>query len=178
MFLKHQKKNLDAPKLRFPEFKEKWQQISIDEKFNFFTTSSFSRSKLNENKGKVKNIHYGDIHTKFPTIVDVQTEDIPYIDNSVPKDKIDKYELCKDGDLLVADASEDYKDIGKTIELTNIQTERIIGGLHTLLLRDKINSKSKGFNGYLFQTEKLKHDIRILSTGKSVLGISKKSLKK
>lgn len=170
------KKNV--PELRFPEFEGEWKNISINDKFEFYSTNSLSRSNLDNNSGDIKNIHYGDIHTKFPTIVDIQKEDVPYVADFVPNTKINKYELCKDGDLLIADASENYEDIGKTIELNNIQSNKVIGGLHTLLLRDKTNNNALKFNGYYFQSEKIKHDFKIIANGASVLGINKKDLKK
>jgi len=170
--------NENIPKLRFPGFVDKWEEILIKDKFDFFSTNSLSREKLDEEKGEIKNIHYGDIHTKFPSIVNVKKEEIPFISKEIDDEKINKYEICQNGDLLIADASEDYADIGKTIELQGITDEKIVGGLHTLLLRDKTTEVSPLFNGYLFQNEKLKKQIKIKANGISVLGISKKELQK
>ena len=164
--------------MRFPEFKGEWDEILIGDKFDFFSTNSLSRAKLDEESGEILNIHYGDIHTKFPSIVNVKKVRIPFVSEEVDTNKINKYELCKNGDILIADASEDYADIGKTIELQGITYEKIIGGLHTLLLRDKTTNVSPLFNGYLFQNEKLKKQIKIKANGISVLGISKKELQK
>ena len=168
----------NVPELRFPEFEEEWEEILIKDKFDFFSTNSLSRAKLDKEKGEIGNIHYGDIHTKFPSIVNVKKEEIPFISEEIDDEKINKYEPCQNGDLLIADASEDYADIGKTIELQGITDEKIVGGLHTLLLRDKTIEVSPLFNGYLFQNEKLKKQIKIKANGISVLGISKKELQK
>ena len=62
--------------------------------------------------------------------------------------------------------------------MQGITDEKIVGGLHTLLLRDKTTEVSPLFNGYLFQNEKLKKQIKIKANGISVLGISKKELQK
>jgi type I restriction enzyme M protein len=46
----------------------KWEQMKFGEIYTFRSTNSFSRENLNYNSGLVKNIHYGDIHTKFNTL--------------------------------------------------------------------------------------------------------------
>jgi type I restriction enzyme S subunit len=55
--------------------------------YKFFPTKSFPRDKLNYEKGKVKNIHYGDIHTKFSTLFDITKETVPYITTKLLKSK-------------------------------------------------------------------------------------------
>lgn len=167
-----------VPKLRFPGFTDDWEKYNIDQIFNFISTNSFSRKYLNDNKGEVKNIHYGDIHTKFPTIVDCSTEYIPFINENVNLSKIKPEQYCKNGDLIIADASEDYEDIGKPIELTNIDGIKIISGLHTILLRDNSKNTVLGFKGYYFSNPKLKKQIKIIANGISVLGIGKNDLSK
>ena len=164
--------------MRFPEYTDEWDTIKIKDKFNFLRTNSFSRDKLIDTQGTVKNIHYGDIHMTYPTIVDVEQEQIPFINSfKVQIKDLNKYDFCKNGDLLIADASEDYEDIGKTIELIHITNSKVIGGLHTILLRDKTNNNALGFNGYYFQTKYFKKQIKIIANGVSVLGINKKDLK-
>ena len=65
-------------------------------------------------------------------------------------DKISEDFYCKEGDLVFADASEDLKDVGKSIEIINLNNEKVLSGLHTLLARPSEKKFSKGFNGYLF----------------------------
>ncbi len=112
------------PKLRFHEFKEGWKESKFKELFNFIPTNSFSRANLNDNSGEVRNIHYGDIHKKFPLVLDCGKEEIPYVNGDVNVDNIKNDSYCKDGDLIIADASEDYEDIGKAIELKNLGKKR------------------------------------------------------
>ncbi|OWT32787.1 hypothetical protein BGI41_05855, partial [Methanobrevibacter sp. 87.7] len=146
--------------------------------FKFLKTNSLSRSQLNYDDGNIKNIHYGDIHKIFKTILNCQNEEIPYINKDVPENKIKK-DFCKDGDLIVADASEDYEDIGKSIEIFNIQNEKIVSGLHTIILRSKEKDTfAPMFKGYLFQTENVKKQIKVYANGVSVLGIGKKDISK
>ena len=166
---------LDEPKLRFPEFNDNWETLKLGDFLEFISTNSFSRAKLNLDDGKVKNIHYGDIHTKYPTIVDVEKEEIPFININEDTSKFKKEQFCKDGDLIIADASEDYADIGKAIELINVNID-LVAGLHTILARDKSNKTATGFKGYLFLTDDLRKKIKINANGISVLGISKNNI--
>ncbi len=161
--------------MRFSEFNNEWESIKLGDFLEFIPTNSFSRAKLNLEEGSIKNIHYGDIHTKFSTIVDVSEEEIPYINLDVDTSKLKKEHYCKEGDLIIADASEDYEDIGKSIELINVNIS-LVSGLHTILARDKIHKTAPGFKGYYFLTEDLRKKMKINANGISVLGISKKNI--
>ena len=134
---------------------------------------------MNYDGGSVKNIHYGDIHTKFPSIVSISNnKDIPFINNEIDLSKYSEDQYLQNGDLIIADASEDYEDIGKAIEVKNINDEKVLAGLHTILARDNNNITVNGFKAYLFSTNSLKTKIKIIANGISVLGISKNNLSK
>lgn len=92
-----------------------WKEKKFSQIFDFVATNSFSRADLNDEKGKVHNIHYGDIHTKFPIILDINKTNIPLINEDVDLSKIKDESYCRNGDLVIADASEDYEDIGKAV---------------------------------------------------------------
>lgn len=149
----------------------------MKEFLSFYSTNSLSRSNLNYENGNIKNIHYGDIHTKFPSIINCESEEIPYINLDIDSSRIKEDSYCKDSDLIIADASENYDDIGKAIELINVGNQKIVAGLHTILARDTADITVPGFKGYLFQTDNLKKQIKIVTNGISVLGISKNNLK-
>lgn len=95
---------INTPKLRFPEFNYIWTITSLGNLGIF--KKSYSLSRAYEDEGTYHHIHYGDIHSKFPSILNV-TNLIPSI--SEYKD----YEEVNKGDLIFEDASEDYKDLGK-----------------------------------------------------------------
>jgi type I restriction enzyme S subunit len=152
-----------------------WEERKLGEVIEFFNTNSYSRSLLNYNNGSVKNIHYGDIHTKFKSNFDITQENVPYINENVDLSKIKSEQYCQIGDLIIADASEDYKDIGKAIEIVNLNDEKVVAGLHTYIARDK-EQVAIGFKGYLFRSEYIRKQIMKLATGVSVLGISKGNL--
>lgn len=165
--------------MRFPSYSSEWHSYTLGEILTFYSTNSFSREKLNYDTGSVKNIHYGDIHTKFPSIVSVSdNKDIPFINNEIDLSKYSEDQYLQNGDLIIADASEDYEDIGKAIEVKNIDDEKVLAGLHTILARDNNNITVNGFKAYLFSTNSLKTKIKIIANGISVLGISKNSLSK
>ncbi len=164
-----------VPELRFPEFEndEEWKIEPLNEVYSFKITNSFSRDKLNYEKGKVKNIHYGDIHTKFSTHFDILKESVPYINLDTSIERIDKDNYCKEGDLVIADASEDIDDIGKSIEIINLNKEKLLAGLHTFLARPIDSKITIGFGGHLFKSNGIRAQIKKEAQGTKVLGISK-----
>ena len=164
-----------VPKLRFKEFTDEWKKISIDNVFTFYNTNSLSRADLSEN-GLIKNIHYGDIHQKFNNILDINKEKLPYIKSNIKINIHDEKNYCQDGDLILADASEDYDGIGKAIEVINVGNNKIVSGLHTILARDTNKIMSLGFKGYLFNTSLIHNQIRVLANGFKVYGISKNNI--
>ena len=168
-----------VPKLRFPSYSSEWHSYTLGEILTFYSTNSFSREKLNYDTGSVKNIHYGDIHTKFPSIVSIDNnKDIPFINDDLDLSKFSEDQYLREGDLIIADASEDYEDIGKAIEVKDINNEKVLAGLHTILARDENDMTVNGFKAYLFSTNNLKTKIKIIANGISVLGISKNNLSK
>ncbi|SSC08821.1 restriction endonuclease subunit S [bacterium endosymbiont of Bathymodiolus sp. 5 South] len=165
-----------VPKLRFKEFGGEWEDNRLGNVYKFFPTKSFPRDKLNYEKGKVKNIHYGDIHTKFSTLFDITKETVPYINQSVNISNIKKNSYCLEGDIVFADASEDLDDIGKSIELINLNNESLLAGLHTLLARQIEKNIIKGFTGYLFKSNSIRNQIKREAQGAKVLGLSVRKL--
>ncbi|HDY5790794.1 TPA: restriction endonuclease subunit S [Staphylococcus aureus] len=158
---------LVKPDLRFPEFNDEWQNSSISELGEF--KKSYSLSRAYEGEGEYYHIHYGDIHSKFPSILN-SVKLIPKIT------EIKNFEEINKDDLIFADASEDYKDLGKAV-LVNFSDSKVIAGLHTHLFRPKVLIDSK-FLLYNTKTNNYLRFIRKQGTGISVLGISKSNLSK
>jgi type I restriction enzyme S subunit len=162
----------NIPSLRFPEFDGKWEVCKLGEIMNFKVTNSFSRENLNYEKGDVKNIHYGDIHTKFQTLFDITNESVPFVNEEISIGRISEDYYCKEGDVVFADASEDINDVGKSIEIKNLNGEKLLSGLHTLLARPIENKFMIGFNGYLFKSNNVRVQIQKESQGSKVLSIN------
>ncbi|QNJ97027.1 restriction endonuclease subunit S [Constantimarinum furrinae] len=165
-------RNIKVPALRFNEFEEIIEESLFGNHYTFHSTNSLSRDKLNYNHGEVRNIHYGDIHTKFQTHFYLVKEHVPFINDDVDLARIKEDSYCKVGDLVIADASEDYADIGKCIELIDINNERLLAGLHTFLARPSQESTSLGYMSFLLKSWKLRRQIMTIAQGTKVLSLS------
>ena len=150
-----------------------WEVKRIDDVFDFYPTASYSRSMLLD-EGDCKYIHYGDIHTRFDTFLDISKETLPYINKGMVK----KFVYLEDGDIIISDTSEDYEGVGKLVEIVNIGDSKVISGLHTLLLRPKTDELINGFKGYLFNEERVRLEFLKYVTGIKVYSISKNCLAK
>ena len=164
---------MNAPKLRFKEFNDEWQPINLADILQYFSTNSLSREQLSES-GILKNLHYGDIHRKYNSIVNETKEITSYVKDI---NYINKYELLKNNDLIFADASEDYEGIGKAVEVVNVNNNTV-SGLHTILARDNSNVFAPMFKGYYFNSPTVHNQIRVLANGFKVYGISKEVINK
>ncbi len=167
---------LNVPTLRFPEFSGEWGKLVFGDIYTFRPTNSYSRDNLNYEKGSVKNIHYGDIHVKYKSLFNIKNEETPFINDEVNFRKISADNYCKEQDLIIVDASEDYADIGKSIEIIDLDNQRVLAGLHTILARPEKLDMSLGFGGYLMQIESVRLQIKRISQGTKVLSLSSKRL--
>lgn len=149
---------------------EDWDIKSYGEIFKFLSTANNARDDLGE-EGDYSYIHYGDIHTKFNECIDCEKVSFPKID----KEKVSSV-FVKSGDLVMADASEDYAGIGKSIEMINVNSN-MVAGLHTFLLRDEKKYYVDGFKAYLHLIPKVKKSMDRLATGLKVYSLSKTVLK-
>ena len=149
-----------------------WNLISYDKAFNFLSTASYSKAELIDD-GEYKYIHYGMIHTKLKHFIDFHH----FEPKSIRKEQLKSYSIIKEGDVVMADASEDYSGICKSVEVKNIDDIIAISGLHTFLLRDKNNNFCNGFKGYLHSNRMIKNQFDRLATGLKVYGVSKGNLK-
>jgi type I restriction enzyme S subunit len=155
-------------KTRLPGFSGEWNEYKFGEIFQFLSTANNSRSDLSE-YGEVKYIHYGDIHTKWRSFLNCSSDALPLI----KKDKVGNVPFLEDGDLVMADASEDYEGLGVSIEVKNATGNKVVAGLHTLLLRGNKEVLADGFKGYLQYIPAVKDSLKKAATGISVYGISK-----
>ncbi len=166
------KKSALVPRLRFPGFLEDWASSPMSELYSFKGNNSLSRDKLNYEAGELRNIHYGDIHTKFALHFRVDAERVPYINAGESSSAIRPENYCMAGDMVFADASEDMADIGKAIEIIDAGDVPLVSGLHTILARPGEGSFALGFGAYLFSSEGVRKQIQRESQGAKVLGLS------
>jgi type I restriction enzyme S subunit len=157
-----------------------WTTPEFGDVFNFLKTFSFSREQLTSeptNDG-IRNIHYGDIHATYENeILDLDIEKtVPYLlDGLIDPKSFDEesFPALKEGDLIIADASEDY-----CIELKNINGAKIVSGLHTFAARAYEGDIALGYRTYALQHEQVIRELRRIATGTSVYGVSKNNLSK
>ena len=163
-----------TPLLRFPQFRDglAWNVEPMETLYAFRRTNSLSRAQLNSLSGAVKNVHYGDIHTKYPSSLDLATVDVPYINGTEALPEPSSGDYCVEGDLIFADASEDTKDVGKCVEVVRLHGQRLLSGQHTILARRKQPSPIVGFGGHLFQSRQIRSQMEREAQGTKVYSIS------
>lgn len=169
------KNGAKVPELRFAGFAGDWEERKFDECFNFpVSTNSLSRALLNYDEGDIQSVHYGDILIKYPAILNVKNDKIPYITDS----SFEKYKsnLLENGDLIFADAAED-ETVGKAVEVNGLTEENLVAGLHTIVARSK-DKKAEFFLGYYINSNTYHRQLLRLIQGSKVSSISKGNLQK
>jgi type I restriction enzyme, S subunit len=154
----------------------KWEKRKFSQVYAFKVTNSYSRENLNYENGIIRNIHYGDIHTKFKILFDITKEIVPFINPDISINGISLDNYCKTRDIVFADASEDLEDVGKSIELVNLNNEKVLAGLHTLLARPYSSKMSIGFGGYLMKSNDIRRQIMKIAQGSKITSISSSRL--
>lgn len=157
-----------VPKRRFKGFNKNLNKEIFKNLGSFGKTYSFSRSR--EGDGIYHHIHYGDIHTKNFGIIHEDTE-VPAIT------EMNNFETVKKGDIVIADASEDYNDLGKVVVIGELKKKKVIAGLHTFKFTPNSKLLSEYFL-YYSQTNYYRKFSAKIGTGISVFGISKENLSK
>ena len=162
----------NVPPLRFPEFSGEWDRIRGSDLLDFYTTNSLSWDQLEYENTNILNLHYGLIHVGLPTLIDVHYNKLPNIkQNNLPN----SYELCQEGDVAFADASEDTNEVAKVVEFFNLDGKQVVCGLHTIHGRDNSGKTIKGFKGYALSSQPFHFQIRRLAQGTKIYSISSKN---
>ncbi len=156
---------------RLPGFSGEWERFRFDQLFTNLRNASNSRSELST-QGDVAYVHYGDIHIHSN----------PYLNpfslaTFIPRDKVRSTPRLEDGDLLLADASEDTAAIGKAVEIVELGSREAVAGLHTMALRGNKERLANGYKGYIQFLPEVRAGLISLATGVSVFGITKSGVK-
>ena len=150
-----------------------WEIQTFEETFRVLSNNTLSRENLNNRGGAVRNIHYGDILTKFSEVLDCNEDDIPYLnDLSLITAST---QLLQDGDVVIADTAED-ETVGKTVEIQNLENGKLIAGLHTIPCRVKKGKFAPGWLGYYMNSHIYHDQIIPFVTGIKVSSISKSAI--
>ena len=159
-------------KRRLPGFSGEWETWTLGQLFDLLRTANNSRSELAE-EGDIGYLHYGDIHTHATAFFDFTTD----LRTFIPRAKVSTIPRLADGDLVMADASEDTVAIGKAVEVRGLNGREAVAGLHTMLLRPRKDVLADGFKGYLQFLKSVRTALVRLATGVSVYGITKSGVK-
>lgn len=160
--------------LRIPGFNKPWVTRTLGEIGHLIPNNSLSWEYMT-NSGKVANIHYGHILTRFGAIVDVSYTQLPYVEKN-SEARFHKGNMANDGDIIFADTAED-DTVGKAVELINIGSKHVVSGLHTFWFRPDV-AFAHSFLGYAVNGETFHSQIPLLATGTKVSSISKPNLLK
>ena len=158
------------PKLRFPGFDEPWKTNIFDEIFSLLPNNTLSRADLTS-CGDILNVHYGDVLIKYGSILDVESDEIPYITTGKESKK-----QCylSDGDVIIADTAED-ETVGKCTEIINTQNAKIEAGLHTIPCHPR-TAYAPMFLGYYMNSPYYHKQLIPLMQGVKVLSVSKSNI--
>lgn len=150
-----------------------WKIQTFEETFKVLSNNTLSRDNLNNRAGLVRNIHYGDILTRFTEVLDCSEEEIPFLnDLSLLSTST---QLLKDGDVIIADTAED-ETVGKVTEVQNLGDGRLVAGLHTIPCRIKKGDFASGWLGYYMNSNLFHNQILPYITGIKVSSISKSAI--
>ena len=160
--------------MRFKEYSDTWQETPFDSTFDILTNNTLSRAELNHEDGTYKNIHYGDVLIKFPAHIDVEDQEVPFVNEDSSSVKFDDA-LLQDGDIVIADTAEDYT-VGKATEIENSSMRKVVSGLHTIPCRPKMKFAAR-YLGYYINSPAYHNQLIPYIQGVKVSSISKTLIK-
>ena len=167
------KNEQNAPKIRFKGFTDAWELRKLSLSFDILQNNTLSRSELSIENGAARNVHYGDILVKYGEVLDLKTEELPFIQSSQTVDKL-KGSFLQNGDIIMADTAED-ETAGKCTEIANLDNMNVLAGLHTIPLRPK-QKYAVGYLGYYMNSGSFHDKLLPLMQGTKVTSISQSAL--
>ena len=145
-----------------------WEERTFADVFIKLRNNTLSRDCLNAESGQARNIHYGDVLVKYGFIVDIQNNQVPFVNSGV---ECKRWDRLKDGDIVIADTAED-DSVGKAVEVTNIGSEVVYSGLHTIACRPR-ESFARNYLGYYMNSDAYHDQLRPYMQGIKVTSVSK-----
>ena len=158
-----------VPEIRLDGFEGEWEKTTLEKSTERIKSYSLSRDVETSQDTGLKYIHYGDIHLGKVSLID-NGNSIPYIRSDTKMN-----EFLQQGDLIFADASEDYKGIAEVAVVATDLSEKIVAGLHTIAVRPYSIFDSI-FLYYMFKTQTFRKYGYKVGTGMKVFGISPSNL--
>lgn len=146
---------------RLPGFHGDWAVKRLGDHVMFLRNGVNPRAELLP-EGRVKYLHYGDIHASTNSFLSPQT--LP----SLPDAKAARLDRLRDGDVIFADASEDIAGVCKSVELRGTRETEVVSGLHTIAARFDNTVLADGFKGLLQSCPSFATHLRRLAAGTKV----------
>lgn len=159
-------------KRRLPGFSGEWKKQLFGDLFEICPNNAYTRDQLTIG-GKIKNIHYGDILTKYGAYLDGSIASIPTLEKTLEKKQYAEKAFVQDGDIIIADTAEDLT-VGKAVEIVNV-SGKILSGQHTFLCRPIIPFAPM-YLGYYLNSADFHDQVVPYVTGTKVSSINKSSL--
>ena len=159
-------------KRRLPGFDGEWDNYRFGDVFVILPNNAFTRAEMSDS-GIVKNIHYGDILTKYHEYISAESDEIPYIASTVDLSRFSDKCFVKSGDIIIADTAED-ETVGKALEVIGVSC-LMLSGQHTMLCRPQIPFAER-FLGYYLNAACYHEQLIPYITGTKVSSVSKANI--
>jgi type I restriction enzyme S subunit len=154
-------------KRRLPGFSGKWETKRLGDHCRFLRNGTNSRADLSVD-GPLKYLHYGDIHSCNNVYMS------PKLLPSLPMSKANTLDRLQDGDLVLADASEDTIGISKSVEIVGVDSFELVAGLHTIAVRFSTGLFAPKFVGFLQHCPDFNLHLRKLAAGTKVFATNRR----
>ncbi len=146
-----------------------WSTVLLGEHLRFLRRGIHSRADLGTD-GPVLNLHYGDIHTAKRAHLDgLSFGQLP----TLTREQAAGLDLLQDGDLVLADASEDLVGVGKAVEIRRLGDRSAVAGMHTIAARLDKATFADGFKAYLQHIPDFRIQVARMAAGTKVYGITR-----
>ncbi len=155
------------------EIPAEWKLQTFEETFRVLSNNTLPRADLNDRRGTVRNVHYGDILTRFGEVLDCEKDEVPYL-NDVSL-LTASAQVLLDGDVILADTAED-DTVGKATEVYGLGKGRMVAGLHTIPCRVKKGDFAPRWLGYYMNSPIYHDQVLPYVTGIKVSSISKTAI--
>lgn len=148
-------------KTRLPGFSGEWEVRRFGDHVTFLRNGVNSRAELLA-EGRVRYLHYGDVHAAGDSFM------TPNLLPCLPEAKAARLARLQDGDLVIADASEDVAGVSKSVEMKGVGSAEVVAGLHTIAARFDKSVLANGFKGFLQFCPAFAAHLRRLAAGTKV----------
>lgn len=148
-----------------------WQKLNFGDCFHLLRTNTYSREFMVSGSRGIANIHYGDVLSKFDSILDFSCTEVDSLVANAPIIG----DLLEDGDIVIADTAEDFS-CGKAVEIHALGKRKAVAGLHTIACRPVAGCFEPKWIGYFINSEAFHGQLLPLMVGSKVSSITRQSL--